>query len=61
MKINGNDDVFLENARLGPRSEVLLEFEEKAQFPRLHRLFASYTAVDLAHAVMMVETKVRSL
>lgn len=58
MKINGNDDVFLENARLGPRSEVLLEFEEKAQFPRLHRLFASYTAVDLAHAVMMVETGV---
>lgn len=58
MKINGNDDVFLENARLGPRSDVLLEFEEKMQFPRLHRLFRSYTYVDLAHAVMMVETGV---
>jgi argininosuccinate lyase len=54
------DDVFLEHARLGARNDVLLEFDERTQFPRLHRLFRSYTLVDLAHAVMLVETGVLS-
>src|SRR4051812_47887161 len=55
-----NEDVFLEIARLGPRNDVLIEFEEKAQFPRLKRLFRSYTYVDLAHVVMLVETGILS-
>ena len=49
-----HDEVFLENARLGARSDVLIEFEEKAQFSRLHRLCDSYALVDLAHVVMLM-------
>lgn len=48
-------DPFLEAARLGARSPVLIEFDERAQLPRLRRLFDAYTLVDLAHAVMLVE------
>jgi len=48
--------IFLEEARLGPRSEVLIAYAEKAEFPKLKRLFEAYTYVDLAHAVMLVET-----
>ncbi|MDF2766615.1 MAG: argininosuccinate lyase [Rhodospirillales bacterium] len=55
-----HDEVFLENARLGARSDVLIEFEEKAQFSRLHRLCDSYTLVDLAHVVMLIETGILS-
>lgn len=55
-----NNDVFLEIARLGARNDVLVEFDEKTQFPRLRRLYRSYTRVDLAHAVMLVETGILS-
>ncbi|MEQ9038566.1 MAG: argininosuccinate lyase [Silicimonas sp.] len=58
MNTKQADETFLENARLGARNEVLLEFDERTQFPRLNRLFHSYTHVDLAHVVMMVETGV---
>ena len=51
-----DDEVFLEEARLGPRNPVLVEFDEKTQFDRLRRLFSCYTLVDLAHAVMLIET-----
>ena len=53
-------DVYLEASRLGRRNAVLVEFDEKAQFPRLRRLRRSYTAVDLAHAVMLVEAGIVS-
>ena len=50
-----SDDIFLEHARLGARNDVLLEFDERSQFPRMRRLFEGYALVDLAHAVMLVE------
>jgi argininosuccinate lyase len=56
MSESGFDRVFLEEARLGPRSEALIEFAERAEFPKLERLFEAYSFVDLAHAVMLVET-----
>ena len=56
----GTHGAFLEIARLGQRNPLLVEFEEKTQFPRLHRLFPSYTCVDLAHAVMLIETEILS-
>ena len=40
-----NNDVFLEIARLGARNELLVEYDEKTQFPRLRRLYRSYTRV----------------
>ncbi len=55
-----NNDVFLEIARLGARNDILVEFDEKTQFPRLRRLYRSYTLVDLAHATMLVETGIVS-
>jgi argininosuccinate lyase len=56
MSSAGSERIFLEEARLGPRNPVLVEFAEKAEFPKLERLFEAYTFVDLAHAVMLVET-----
>src|SRR5215472_13643242 len=56
MSESGLDRVFLEEARLGPRSEALIEFAERAEFVKLERLFEAYSFVDLAHAVMLVET-----
>jgi argininosuccinate lyase len=56
MSQAGDGRVFLEDARLGPRNSVLVEFAEHAEFPKLERLFDAYTYVDLAHAVMLVET-----
>lgn len=55
-----HNDVFLEIARLGARNEVLVEFDEKTQFPRLRRLYRPYTHVDLAHTVMLVEAGIVS-
>jgi len=52
------DEIFLEHARLGERSDVLIEFDEKSQFPRMRRLYKGYALVDLAHAMMLVETKI---
>ncbi len=56
MSRDKSDRIFLEDARLGPRNEILVEFAEKAEFGKLARLFEAYTFVDLAHAVMLVET-----
>jgi argininosuccinate lyase len=50
------DDVFLEEARLGPRTQVLIDCEEVPHLPRLIRRFREYLLVDLAHSVMLTET-----
>jgi argininosuccinate lyase len=49
-------DPFLEHARLGARSATLIEYEEIPHLPRLKRRAREYALVDLAHAVMLVET-----
>ena len=54
--MSSKDDVFLEEARLGRRSQVLVDCEEIPHIPRLVRRFREYTLVDLAHAVMLTET-----
>ncbi len=48
-------DIFLEEARLGPRNPVLIEHDEKRHLPGVKRRFHAYTQVDLAHVVMLVE------
>jgi len=48
-------DPFLEHARLGARSDTLIEYEEIPHLPRLKRRAREYALVDLAHAVMLVE------
>ena len=54
--MTGKEDVFLEEARLGKRTQVLVDCEEIPHIPRLVRRFREYTLVDLAHAVMLMET-----
>lgn len=54
--MSSKKDVFLEEARLGPRSDVLVECEEIPNLPRLIRRFKEYVLTDLAHAVMLTET-----
>ena len=54
--MSSKDDVFLEEARLGPRTQVLVDCEEVPNIPRLVRRFREYVLVDLAHAVMLTET-----
>ncbi|MBT3661622.1 MAG: argininosuccinate lyase [Rhodospirillaceae bacterium] len=54
--MSSKDDVFLEEARLGPRTQVLVDCEEIPHIPRLVRRFREYVLVDLAHAVMLSET-----
>jgi argininosuccinate lyase len=54
--MSSKDDVFLEEARLGPRTQVLVECEEVPHIPRLVRRFREYVLVDVAHAVMLAET-----
>jgi argininosuccinate lyase len=56
MSSASSEGVFLEEARLGPRNSVLVEFAENADFQKIERLFEAYTYVDLAHAVMLSET-----
>jgi len=56
--MTGKDDVFLEEARLGPRSQVLVDCEEVPNIPRLVRRFREYLLTDLAHAVMLTETDI---
>ncbi|HET6522653.1 MAG TPA: argininosuccinate lyase, partial [Geminicoccaceae bacterium] len=53
-------DVFLEEARLGPRSESLIAYEEVPHLARLRRRLREYALVDLAHAVMLTETGILS-
>lgn len=48
-------DLFLEEARLGPRSDVLVEYDETPRLVQIRERFRAYALVDLAHAVMMVE------
>lgn len=48
-------DIFLEEARLGPRSDVLIEYDEAPRLIQMRERFHAYAAVDLAHSVMMVE------
>ena len=54
--MSGKDDAFLEEARLGPRTRVLIECEEIPNIARLERRFREYLLADLAHAVMLAET-----
>ena len=54
--MSSKDDVFLEEARLGPRTRVLIECEEIPNLSRLRRRFREYVLADLAHAVMLTET-----
>ena len=54
--MSSKDDAFLEEARLGPRTRVLVECEEIPNIPRLERRFREYLLTDLAHAVMLTET-----
>ena len=54
--MSSKDDAFLEEARLGPRTRVLVECEEIPNIPRLRRRFREYLLTDLAHAVMLTET-----
>jgi argininosuccinate lyase len=49
-------DLFLEEARLGPRNPALVEYDEAPKLAYLRRHFRDYALVDLAHAVMLVET-----
>jgi argininosuccinate lyase len=53
-------DVFLEEARLGPRSQTLVDYEEVPHLARLRRRLREYSLVDLAHAVMLTETGILS-
>ena len=54
--MSSKDDAFLEEARLGPRTRVLVECEEIPNISRLERRFREYVLTDLAHAVMLTET-----
>ena len=54
--MSSKEDVFLEEARLGRRTQVLIDCEEVPNLSRLVRRFREYTLVDLAHAVMLTET-----
>ncbi|MBM10222.1 MAG: argininosuccinate lyase [Magnetovibrio sp.] len=56
--MSGKEDVFLEEARLGQRTQVLVDCEEIPHIPRLARRFREYTLVDIAHAVMLTEAGV---
>ena len=48
-------DLFLEEARLGPRSPALIEYDEAPRLVQSRERFRAYAVVDLAHAVMMIE------
>ncbi len=54
--MSSKDDVFLEEARLGPRAQVLVDCEAVPNIPRLVRRFHEYVLTDLVHAVMLTET-----
>jgi argininosuccinate lyase len=48
-------DLFLEEARLGKRSESIIKYDEVPHLAILPRRFRSFALVDLAHVVMLVE------
>ena len=49
-------DLFLEEARLGPRNAVLVRYDESPHLLQIQRRAPWYAWVDLAHVVMLVET-----
>ncbi|PYM57284.1 MAG: argininosuccinate lyase [Candidatus Rokuibacteriota bacterium] len=51
-------DLFLEEARLGPRNPVLVEYDEIPHLTGIRRRFRWYAHVDLAHVVMLVEEQI---
>ena len=48
-------DLFLEEARLGPRDPILIRYDEAPHLRDLATRFRTFALVDLAHAVMMTE------
>ena len=48
-------DMFLEEARLGPRADTLIEHDEKPHLVAAKRRYFDYVHVDLAHVVMLLE------
>ena len=56
--MSGKDDVFQEEARLGPRTRMLVDCDEIPDLPRLRRRFREYVLTDLAHAAMLMETAI---
>jgi len=48
-------DLFLEEARLGPRDPALIRYDEAPHLRDLTTRFRPFALVDLAHTVMMVE------
>ncbi|MHB1219746.1 MAG: argininosuccinate lyase [Alphaproteobacteria bacterium] len=51
-------DVFLEEARLGRRSDAIIKYDEASNLAAMPRRFRCFSLVDLAHVVMLVETGV---
>lgn len=51
-------DVFLEEARLGRRSDAIIKYDEAPHLAAMPRRFRAFSLVDLAHVVMLVETGV---
>lgn len=51
-------DLFLEEARLGPRDSALIEHDEKPHLVGVKRRFHDYVHVDLAHVVMLMESEI---
>jgi hypothetical protein len=49
-------ELFLEEARLGPRNSVLVRYDEAPHLVQIQRRARWYAAVDLAHVAMLVET-----
>jgi argininosuccinate lyase len=49
-------EIALEEARLGPRSRAIIDYDETPHLAVLPRRFRSFALVDLAHAVMLTET-----
>ncbi|MBI4278690.1 MAG: argininosuccinate lyase [Armatimonadetes bacterium] len=49
------EGMFLEDARLGARHPVLLQYAEAGRMHHMRPYFRAYALVDLAHGVMLVE------
>ena len=55
-----NHDLFLEEARLGPRNPVLVAYDEAPHLAKTRHRFREFALVDLAHTVMMIEADILS-
>ena len=51
-------DVFLEEARLGKRSDTIIRYDEMPHLATLPARFRGFSLTDLAHVVMLAETGV---